>query len=78
FSAKDVITIDQNVILSGVGGRKYVMTVGEGNKAKKVFIKTGESSDGQVIVTEGLTEDSLLVGKGGRSVAEGDVLEIEK
>jgi len=78
FSAKDVITIDQNIIQSGVGGEKYVMTVGEGNIAQKTFIKTGESSDGQVIVTEGLTDKSLLIGKGGRSVAEGDVLEIEK
>jgi len=78
FSAEDVITIDQNIIQSGVGGEKYVMTVGEGNIAKKTFIKTGESSDGQVIITEGLTDNMLLIGKGGRSVAEGDVLEIEK
>ena len=78
FSAKDVITIDQNVIQSGVGGEKYVMTVGANNVAKKTFIKTGESADGQVIITEGLTDEMLLVGKGGRSVAEGDVLEIDK
>jgi RND family efflux transporter MFP subunit len=78
FSAKDVVIIDQNIIQSGVGGEKYVMTVGEGNVAKKTFLKTGESAEGQVIVTEGLTAGMLLIDKGGRSVAEGDVLEIEK
>lgn len=77
FSAKEVIVLDQNIIQQDVNGSKYVMTVGEGNKAHKTYIKTGESADGQVIVTEGLNDNAQIIEEGARTVSEGDVLEIK-
>lgn len=75
FSAEGVITLDQNMIQQEVTGEKYVMTVGAGKKAQKTYIKTGESADGEVIITEGLTAEAVLIAEGARTVSAGDVLE---
>lgn len=77
FSQKEVITLPLGMIQQEIGGKKYVMVVGPENKAKKAYVKTGESYQGQVIIEEGLTEKSVLVDKGARGLNEGDVLKIE-
>ena len=78
FSAPNVITLPLNRIQQEVSGKSYVMTVGSDNKAQKTYVETGESFGGNVIITKGITPETVLIDKGARTVKEGDVLEVEK
>jgi len=65
-----------------VSGRKYVYIVGnESGKqvAQKAYVTIGESSLGEVIITEGLKAGDKLILEGARSVSNGNpVKEISK
>ena len=79
FEQEDVVIIPLDLVQQEVGGKKYVMIAqneGRDVLAKKVYIKTGETYDGKVIVTSGLNGGEQLIAKGGRGLADGDVLEI--
>jgi HlyD family secretion protein len=58
-------------------GRKYVFTVERGTAAKKI-IKTGLSDDQMVAVTEGLSEDEVVVVKGVAQLKAGSKVTIGK
>lgn len=80
FEQDDAIVLPLSLIQQEVGGQKYVMTVGEGKggvpQAVKVKVTTGESYDGKILVTSGLTGTEQVVDRGARGLGEGELLEI--
>jgi hypothetical protein len=47
-------------------------------KAHKQVVSVGESSDGQIVITEGLNSGDLVIDKGFRNVLEGQIIEVKK
>ncbi len=77
---KDIISLPAEYVLQEVDGQEYVYLVkknAEGElRAKKSYIMTGENTADKIIITEGLTTDDIVVGKGSRSINDGDLLQI--
>jgi RND family efflux transporter MFP subunit len=77
----DVIVISQELIQQEVGGRDFVVLAEistEGSRARKVYVETGQSYEGDVVVTSGLVEGDVLVVDGARGIAEAEHIEIHK
>jgi RND family efflux transporter MFP subunit len=71
----DVIVISQELIQQEVGGRDFVIVAesdGNGMRAKKVYIETGKSYEGDVVVATGLSEGDVLVVEGARGIADSE------
>ena len=74
FSQKDAVAIDLPLVQEEVSGRKYVYTIGqkEGKQvAQKSYVSIGESSEGKVIITDGLKAGDKIILEGARSVSPG-------
>lgn len=79
LNLEGVIVIPVNIIEEDVEGNKYVYLASQKDGksyAKKTFIKTSESADGEIVVTEGLSIGDQLVTVGGSSVRENSLLMI--
>ena len=50
----------------------------EGAIAKKVLVETGESYDGQIIITKGLDGTEELIMEGARGLAENELIEVKQ
>ena len=77
---KNAVMIPEELIRQDVGGRDYVYVVDkttEGELAKKAYITTSSSSEGRVVVSEGLKGDELIIAKGGRGLTEGQPIKVE-
>jgi RND family efflux transporter MFP subunit len=80
FSEDDAITLPIELIQQEVGGKNYVYVVGdseEGTRAKKVYVKTGKSYEGEIIITEGLQGTEQLIIDGARAISNNDLLKIK-
>jgi membrane fusion protein (multidrug efflux system) len=70
-------------ILQEGGNNEYFIYVAKMDTASKVLkahkqvITIGESSDGQIVVTEGLKSGDLVINKGFRNVLEGQNIEVK-
>ena len=63
-----------------VGGKEYVFIeqeTAEGKAAKKVYVQTGEGYRGDIIVTEGLSGDEVLILEGARGLADNDLIQVQ-
>lgn len=79
YEQTDAVVIPLDLVQQEVGGKKYVMIAengADGAVAKKVYIQAGESYDGVVVINSGLTGGEQLINKGGRSLSNGEALEI--
>ena len=79
LSFDDVITVPVEAVLEEVGGKKYVFVQAGGEEeieAKKRYITTGESYQGEIIVTEGLDGGEVLILEGARELTDGEVIRI--
>lgn len=78
---KNAITIPTTLLQQEVSGKYFVYTIetdDEDNKiVEKKLVQPGESYEGQIVITEGLTTDQVLVDKGSRQVSEGDLVIVE-
>ncbi len=75
----DALVIPQELVLQEISGKEYVMVASEkeGKKeAAKKYVEKGESYDGKVQITSGLTTEDELIVIGARNVKEGDPIEI--
>lgn len=75
----DVIVISQELIQQEVGGREFVITAeidAQGSQAKKVFIVTGQSYEGEVVITSGLTAGDVLIVDGARGIVDTESIRI--
>jgi len=76
----DVIVISQELIQQEVGGRDFVIVaefVDQETQAKKVYIETGQSYEGEVVVSSGLTEGDVLIVDGARGIADAESIQID-
>jgi len=79
FEAEASLVLPLNLIQQEVGGQKYVMTAEQrdgATLARKVYVTTGESFNGQVIVSSGLQGGEQIIERGARGLADGEPLEI--
>lgn len=81
FEEKDVITIPVQLVKQEVNGKKYVFSAFESNGimiAKKKYVQTSESDNNNIIITDGLFPDDLVIVDGSEKVTENDLLKIVK
>ena len=80
FSQKDAITIPLEIVQQEVSGKDFVYVKGDGDEgilAKKVYIETGESYEGDIIITNGLEGGEEIIVDGARGLAENELIEIK-
>lgn len=75
YSAEEAIVVDDQLIMQDVSGSDYVMVL-ENGKAVKKIIETGKSFNNETIVASGLSREDVLLMKGARQVAEGDLVKV--
>jgi membrane fusion protein (multidrug efflux system) len=81
FSAKNVITVPLELVQQEVSGKDYVFVKKDGKDgaiASKVYVKTSESYDGNIIIQDGLQGGEELIVTGARSIADNALIEIQK
>lgn len=81
YEEKDALVLPLDLIQQEVGGKKYVMVakqVEENTIAHKVYVTTGESYNGQVVITSGLQGTEQIINRGARGLSEGDPLGISE
>jgi membrane fusion protein (multidrug efflux system) len=81
FSAKTVITVPLELVQQEVSGKDYVFVKKDGKDgaiASKVYVKTSESYDGNIIIQDGLQGGEELIVTGARSIADNALIEIQK
>jgi len=64
-----------------VGGKDYVYVIGEGEDgplARKVYVKTGESYEGNIVIKEGLEGGETLIMEGARGLAENEPVKVKQ
>ena len=72
--------ISQELIQQEVGGREFVIiaeTVAEATLAKKVYVETGQSYEGEVVVASGLEEGDVLIVDGARGITNSESVQIQ-
>ena len=80
FSAKNVIAIPIELVQQEVSGKDYVFITKEGEEgtmSQKVYVATGESYDGNIIITEGLKEGETLIATGARGMVDNALIKIQ-
>ena len=80
YKEENVITVPIEVVQQEVGGKDFVFVTEEGAKGavvRKVFIKTGKSYGGEVIVEDGLDGGETLILDGAKGLAAGQEVKIE-
>ena len=77
----DVVTIPLEMVQQEVGGKDYVYVIGEGEDgplARKVYVKTGESYEGNIVIKEGLEGGETLIMEGARGLAENEPVKVKQ
>ena len=75
----DVVTVPVPLVQQEVSGRSFVYVIAEGTDgpfAQKAYVRTGDSYDGQIVITEGLDGTERLIDQGARGLAERDLVTV--
>lgn len=72
---EDAITVPIELVQQEIGGKDYLM-IAAGNKAKKVYVKTGDSYEGNIVIEEGLEGNETLIVEGARGLINGVTIEV--
>ncbi len=81
FSAKDAITVPLELVQQEVSGKDYVYIKKdgvEGAMAQKVYVTTGESYDGNIIIKDGLQGGEELIVTGARGLASNALIKVQQ
>ena len=79
LTVEDVIIIPIELVQQEVSGKDYVFVVNASDNkktSKKVYIETGESARGEIVVISGLNGDESIITQGARGLADGELIEI--
>ena len=79
FTQKDAIVVPLDLVQQEVGGKDFIMVKGtkDGDLvAEKIYITTGESFDGEIVISSGLTEAHEIIVDGARTLANNELIEI--
>ncbi|MEM9846829.1 MAG: efflux RND transporter periplasmic adaptor subunit [Bacteroidota bacterium] len=77
----DVVTIPLELVQQEVGGKSYVLIQEKGKEsdiAKKVYVKTGDSYEGDIVIESGLQGGENIIVKGSRSVNDGQGIKVQE
>lgn len=77
YAQRDVISVPLHLIQEEVNGDKFIFVArkeGEKYIAHKNRVVLGESTEGKIIITEGLEEGDIVLTEGSRNVSSGDPL----
>lgn len=77
----DVVTVPLEMVQQEVGGKDYVYVIGEGEDgplARKVYVITGESYEGNIVIKEGLEGGETLIMEGARGLAENEPVKVKQ
>jgi RND family efflux transporter MFP subunit len=80
LTLEDVIVIPQELVQQEISGNDFVYVAKdseEGQKATKIYVITGESDDGKMVISEGLSGDELVINDGARKLSEGELIKFE-
>lgn len=80
FSQKNAVTVPLELVQQDVNGKDYVYIKGsgpDGDMAQKVFVTTGESYNGEIIIAEGLKGGEVLIVDGARGLSENELITIQ-
>lgn len=81
FSEKNAISIPIELVQQEIGGKDFVFVKKdsqEGPIAQKVYVTTGMSYKGEILIVDGLTGNEVLINEGARFISDQDPLEIQK
>ncbi len=81
FTEKDVVIIPLELVQQDVHGKDYIFIKGngaDGDIAQKVFVKTGESYNGEIIITEGLKGGETIIVEGARGLTENELIKVDE
>lgn len=81
YSEKDAVVVPITLVQQEIGGKDYVFVkkdTPEGTIAQKVYVKTGKSYQGEIIVTEGLKGDEVLIDQGARGISDQDLIQVQQ
>ena len=79
YYAPNAITLKDELIQQDVSGRSYVFTVNtdaKGEIAKKVFVETGASYNGETEIKSGLTGNETIIVEGARGLVDEEPIEM--
>ncbi len=80
YTEKDAVIIPLDAIQQEVGGKKFVFISeqgDEGSLAKKVYVETGESYRGEMVITSGLNGGESLIIDGSRGLAHNEPVQVQ-
>jgi membrane fusion protein (multidrug efflux system) len=81
YSQKDAVVIPLELVQQEVGGKSYVFVKTDGEEgpvAKKMYVKTGESYKGEVVIAKGLTGEEEIIIDGARNLSANELITIQK
>ena len=74
---EDVVVVPEQLIQQEVSGRNFVFVAESGTEgliARKKYVEIGSSSDGKIVVTDGLEGTETIITQGARSVTENQLI----
>jgi membrane fusion protein (multidrug efflux system) len=81
FSAKNVITVPLELVQQEVSGKDYVFVKKDGTEgamASKIYVTTGQSYDGNIIIQDGLQGGEELIATGARGMANNALIQVQQ
>ena len=80
YTNEGAIIVPLELVQQEVGGQSYVFIKADspdGPIAQKVYVKPGESFEGEIVIKDGLKGDEVLIMEGARSLADKALIEIQ-
>lgn len=79
FTEKDAVVVPLDLLQQELGGEWYVFVAEQtdrGTVARKVYVETGASYEGKIVITKGLKGDETLIVDGARSLADNQPIQV--
>ena len=77
YSIPNALVIPINLIQRDLSNADFVIVADDNNKAKKVFVKTGQSYGDSIVILSGLSAGAKMITTGYQDLNDGDVLQIQ-
>ena len=80
YEKKNAVVVPLETVQQEVGGKNFVYVHSDGAEgayAQKVYIETGESYEGEVIISEGLKGGESLIVEGARGLSEDELIKVD-
>lgn len=81
YTQEDVVIVPLELVQQEVGGKSYVFVQKEGPEgpiAQKKYVTMGESYNGEIVITSGLTGDETLIVEGAFALSNEELIEVKQ